>query len=73
MKRIKKQYQAYLLRCWREDTDDLVNRPQWRISIETSDGRNIRRGFTRLQDLLLFLKDDLDLQFSDDHRSSKQS
>jgi hypothetical protein len=65
MKADKKQYRAYLLRCWREGVNDTINPPEWRLSIETSDGRNIRRGFTRLSDLLLFLRDDLQLADED--------
>ena len=69
MKPDKKQYRAYLLRCWREGMNDTVTPPEWRLSIETSDNRNIRRGFTRLSDLLLFLRKDL--QLADDDGSAK--
>ena len=52
-------YHTYLLRCWREDGDSPDAEPVWRFSIEEIMGKQRRRGFGNLQEMIAFLQAEL--------------
>ena len=52
----KIQREMYILRCWREGSDDVIGDVEWRFSLERIAGTDGRRhGFTSLRRLFEFL------------------
>ncbi len=52
-------YRAYLLRCWQEKVTSPTEKPAWRFSIEDILGERQRQGFSRLEELVTFLRTEL--------------
>jgi hypothetical protein len=52
-------YQAYLLRCWREEQAAPDGKPGWRFSVEEVLHERRQRGFTSLESVLGYLQAEL--------------
>jgi hypothetical protein len=52
-------YQAYLLRCWREESAAPGGSSAWRFSLEEVLRERRRRGFSSLESLFAFLRAEL--------------
>ncbi len=52
-------YQAYLLRCWRSESANLDDPEAWRFMVEEVAGEQQRVGFTSLEAVTDFLRDQL--------------
>ena len=50
---------AYLLRCWQEGESARGEEPNWRFLIEEISPERRRRGFSRLEELVAFLRAEL--------------
>jgi hypothetical protein len=59
MTRQKAIYQAYLLRCWREEQAAPGGPSPWRFSVEEVLHERRRWGFSSLESLLAFLQAEL--------------
>ena len=55
-------YRAYLLRCWQEEAGG--SNP-WRFTLVQVGQEHIQKGFASLEDLTLFLREDLSINQSD--------
>ena len=57
----KTQRETYILRCWREGSDDVIGDVEWRFSLEQVAGTDGRRhGFTSLRRLFEFLSEQIE-------------
>jgi hypothetical protein len=52
-------YQAYLLRCWREEQAAPGATPPWRFSVQEVLHERRHRGFASLESLFAFLREEL--------------
>jgi hypothetical protein len=59
MTRKEAMYQAYLLRCWREEQAVPEGPSPWRFSVEEVLHERRQRGFASLESLLAFLQAEL--------------
>ena len=68
----RQRRQAYLLRCWREESRTFDEGVEWRFSVEEVLSEKWRRGFTSIQDLLDFLETELTHTDTQDTTSSSE-
>lgn len=54
-----RNYQAFLLRCWRESPPVAGTESTWRFSLINHDGFPIKKGFACLEDLFEYLQAEL--------------
>lgn len=59
MKKERHNYRAYLLRCWREISEETGVEGRWNFSLEEILYKRRRKGFTSLEALVDFLKAEL--------------
>ena len=52
-------YRAFLLRCWQEAAAGQVGEPGWRFMLVEAGDEAGKRGFTSLDELVAYLKDEL--------------
>jgi hypothetical protein len=53
-------YRAFLLRCWQEPGAGPDGKPAWRFALVRPGGVGTRRGFASLEDLVAFLREELE-------------
>jgi hypothetical protein len=53
-------YRAFLLRCWQEPGAGPNGEPPWRFALLQPGDEGIRRGFASLEDLVAFLRQELE-------------
>ncbi len=64
--RYPKDYQAFLIRCWQEHSDDHPS--QWRFATEEVGGNHEHKGFSNFEELKSYLLHKLSLSITIDLR-----